>query len=460
MIYDAAVIGGGPGGYVAAIRSAQLGMKTCLIERNKVGGTCLNAGCIPTKFLLTASGKFASMKELDRYGIILGDYKLDMVRMISEKDAVVNRLVKGVQYLIKKNKVDFLQGNAVLAGKNEIRIETGEETARAIAENIIIATGTQPAMPDLFKHDGKLVCTSDEALDWDSVPDKLVIIGGGVIGCEFATIFANLGSKVTIIEILPNIAASFDPELSKLAAAKLKSIGVEIITDARVQGIIKDSHSVKAVLEDGRSYHADRMLVSIGRRACTGKIGLEAAGVIVDPKKGKILVDNTMKTNVENIYAIGDVCSSPLDLAHVAMKEGMVAADNIAGFDTKMDYRCVPNCVFANPEFASVGYTAEEAVNSGMKVKIGKFNFIGNGKAVSMGESDGFVKVVIEEKTDKILGAQITGPHATDLIAELAVLVQNETTSSRLADTIHAHPTLAEAVWEAVENAYGRAIHG
>lgn len=460
MIYDVAVIGGGPGGYVAAIRSAQLGMKTCLIERNKVGGTCLNAGCIPTKFLLTASGKFASMKELDRYGIILGDYKLDMARMISEKDAVVNRLVKGVQYLIKKNKVDFLQGNAVLAGKNEIRVETGEETARAIAENIIIATGTRPSMPDAFKHDGLLVCSSDEALSWNSVPGDLIIIGGGVIGCEFATIFAALGSKVTVIELLPFIVSNFDAELSRFTAAKLKSIGVDIVAGVKVQEVWKDTSRVRVVLEDRKSCEADKLLVSIGRSACTGQIGLEAAGVDVEPRRNKVIVDSAMRTNVENIYAIGDVCSSPLDLAHVAMKEGLVAAENIAGFENEMDYRCVPNCVFANPEFASVGYTADEAKNSGIEVKIGKFNFAGNGKAVSLGEADGFVKIVIAEKTDEIIGAQVIGPHATDLIAELAVMIQNKGKSAQLADTIHAHPTLAEAVWEAVENAYGRAIHG
>jgi len=459
MSYNLAVLGAGPGGYVAAIRAAQLGLKTCLIEEKRVGGTCLNVGCIPTKFLLTASRKYSDIMDMERFGLVVQDCAVDMERMMAGKNDVVGRLVKGVQYLIKKNKIDLFEGRGTLVNKNEIRVENGDKTETINADKIIIATGTSPALPAIFGHDGSFVYSSDEALSWSSIPDRLIIIGGGVIGCEFATIFSNLGSQVTIIELLPSILANFDAELSRFTAAKFGNMGVGIITGVKVAGVEKAGTTVKAILEDGKVIEADRILVSIGRSANISGIGLESLGIKIDAARKKIAVDEYMKTNVDNIYAIGDACNSPYDLAHVAMKEGIVAAENAAGEKNTMDYRCVPNCVFTNPEFATVGYTLNEAKEKGIDAKAGKFSFMANGKALSLGEAEGFVKVIIDSRTDEVIGAQIIGPHATDLIAEAAILVQNRGKGHDIMKTIHAHPTLAEAVWEAVESAYGRAIH-
>lgn len=497
-MYDIAILGAGPGGYTAAIRAARIGLKVCLIEREKVGGTCLNMGCIPTKYLLTASKKYSDMIDSEVFGIEVQDCTVNMGKMLAGKESVVNRLVKGVQFLIKKNGIDFKTGVAVITGKNEVTITANGNIESIAARNIIIATGTSPAMPNIFGYDRQLVCSSNEALNWKEIPEKLIIVGGGVIGCEFATIYANLGSSVTLIELLPNILSAFDTELAGITASCLRKNGVEIITGAKLEAVEKTGNTVNtgnalnalnagnagnagnavnavntgnagntgntvnavnAIFQDGRIIGGDKLLVSIGRSPNTVGIGLEALGVITDSKTKKIMVDEYMKTNIDNIYAIGDVCNSPLDLAHTAMKEGLNVAENISGKNEPMEYHCIPNCVFTYPEIATVGLAQEKAGYEGRDVRIGRFSFAANGKALSIGEAEGFVKIIIDRQTDIILGAQIAGPHATDLIAELAVMIQNRCTGKQLADTVHAHPTLAEAIWESVESAYGKAIH-
>jgi dihydrolipoamide dehydrogenase len=458
MQYDVAVIGGGPGGYVAAIKAAQKGKSVALIEKNKLGGTCLNVGCIPTKFLLNASGKYAGMFEYADIGINPGRYDLDFGCMMDKKEAVVNQLVGGIEMLMRKNRIAVIRGAAAFADAHTLRVARADGEETLTAENVIIATGSEAQMPSAFGFDGQTVCSSSEALSWREAPDALLVIGGGVVGCELATVYANLGSQVTVVEMMDRLLPGIDAELGAFAERQLKKREVQVFTATKVESIRKTGAGAAVTLSDGSEHTVDKVIVSIGRSPSTGDLGLVNLGVAAD--RGRILVDDHMRTNVPGIYAIGDACSSPYDLAHTAMKEGVIAAENIAGGDARMDYSAVPSCVYTQPEIATVGLAQREAEEKGLDVATGRFSFIGNGKAVSMGEAEGFIKVVADKGSGVILGAQMAGPHVTDIIAQMAIAVQNRMTVSQVTDAVFAHPTLSEALWEALEGVFGKPVHG
>lgn len=457
MPYKVVVIGGGPGGYVSAIRAAQLGASVALVEKGNVGGTCLNRGCVPTKALAAGAEVIHTVRRASEFGVGTGEITVDFGRLMERKDQVVGRLVQGVEFLLRKNKVELIKGTARLSGKGRVVVE-GPEAARELeAGNIILATGTGPALIKAFGYDGERVITSDEALSLGEIPQRLLVIGGGVVGCEFACIFSALGSKVTVVELMPTILPLMDKEVARQMQSLLKRQGISIKTRAKILEVRKQPDSAVAVLESGEEIEADKILISIGRVMNLQGLGLEEAGVALG-ERGEVVVNDRMETSVPGIYAIGDI-TGRVQLAHVASAQGLVAVDNIMGRGRLMDYRVVPACIYTHPEVGSVGMTSQVAENSGVKFKSGKFSFMASGKAQAMGQTDGFVKVLADPETDRILGVHIVGPHATDLISEAAVAMQAGFTVSQLVGTIHAHPTLAEAVMEAAEAVHGMSIH-
>ncbi|MGB9812733.1 MAG: dihydrolipoyl dehydrogenase [Thermovenabulum sp.] len=457
MKYEIAILGAGPGGYVAAIRAAQLGAKVAVIERDALGGTCLNHGCIPTKALLAGASVVETIKRADLFGIKIQGYQVDYKRLVSRKDVVVKQLQQGISYLFKKNKVDLFIGKGYITGPHRIEV-TGLNGVQEIeANNIIIATGSEPAMFPGICYNGRSVVTSTEALAWDSLPESIIVIGGGVIGCEFATLFNTLGVKVTIVELMPSILPMIDSELSRRYQMLLKKACVEIKTQSQVTAVEEEGEQVKVILSSGEILAANKVLVSIGRKFNTKGLGLEKIGVTMGPK-GEIVVDDYMRTNVDGVYAIGDI-TNKIQLAHVASAQGIAAVQTILGNPTKINYDVVPNCIFTSPEIASVGLTQEEAERRGFKVKVGKFFFLASGKAVASGETEGMVKIVADSSNDRVLGVHIMGPHATELIMEGALAVTQGIKVKELAACIHAHPTLSEAILEAAEAVHGLSIH-
>jgi len=455
-MYDVAILGGGPGGYVAAIRAAQLGLKVAVVEKDELGGTCLNRGCIPTKALVSIAERLHQLKTSDVFGIDVTGYNFNFEKAAIRKNQVVERLVKGIHYLFKKNKVTLIKGTGFISGKNEITVETSEGTEKVIAKNLIIATGSKPALISALGYDGERVITSDEALNLTKLPESMVIIGGGVIGSEFATIFAEMGVKVTIVELLPSILANTDKEVSRYLTTLFKKRGITVKTKVAVKEV-KKGDKVTVVLENGEELITDMVLISIGRVLNTKNIGLEEVGVALGPK-GEVLVDDYLKTSVDNIYAIGDI-TNKMQLAHVASAQGIRVVENLVAEPKPMSYDVVPGCIFTLPEIAMVGITTQEAEEKGLKVITGKFPFQASGKAVAMEEIEGFVKIVADSESHRILGGHIVGPHATDLIGEIALAVQKGLTLEEVAHTIHAHPSLPETVMEAAEAALNRAIH-
>ncbi|WP_277995593.1 dihydrolipoyl dehydrogenase [Desulfitibacter alkalitolerans] len=455
-MYDIVVLGGGPGGYVAAIRGAQLGARVALIEAGEVGGTCLNKGCIPTKAMIASIDKLEAVKEAGEYGIEVDGYKINFHKLQERKSQVVAQLVKGIHFLIKKNKIDYFKGYGYFLNENEIQVRSDDGEQTIAGKNIIIATGSEPLLFDAFNYDGVNIITSDEALELTEIPESLLIVGGGVIGCEFATIYAALGTQVTIVEALPHVLPMVDKDIAMRLQTFLKKKGITIKTKTMIKELTASSGSVKAVTDSGE-LKAKKALISVGRKVASRGFGIENTGVELG-SRGEILVNKKMQTNIPNIYAIGDVTNKIL-LAHVASFQGIVAAENIQGKEVEMDYDVVPNCVFTKPEVASVGLTDDECAKEGIPVKVGKFNFIANGKAVAMGETDGMVKIIAREEDDVILGIHIIGPHAADLISEASIAIHNKLTLKDITEVIHAHPTLSEAVMEAAEQALGMAIH-
>ncbi|MFZ5642211.1 MAG: dihydrolipoyl dehydrogenase [Bacillota bacterium] len=457
MKYNMAIIGGGPGGYVAAIRAAQSGARVALIEKGNLGGTCLNHGCIPTKSLAAGVSLLQSLRRGPELGISTGGVTVNLGHLIERKNMVVNRLVQGVEYLIKKNNVDLFRGYARLSGKGKISVKGPDLYLELEAENIVLATGTVPYLDKAMGYDGKRVITSDEALNLTAVPDRMLIIGGGVIGCEFASIYAALGSKITIIEILPYILPNMDREISRLMQGLMRRRGITIKTGAKIQEVKKQEATVTACLEGGEEITADIALISTGRLNNLKNIGLEVTGLAIGDR-GEVLVNKRMETTEKGIYAVGDIVGK-MQLAHVASAQGVVAADNIMGVPSEMDYRVVPSCIFTYPEVGTVGINTQEAEILGIPYKTGKFPFVASGKAQAIGETEGFVKVLAHRDTDKILGVHIAGPRGSDLIAEAALAMRLGATAKQLAQTIHAHPTLTESLVEACEAVYGRSIH-
>ncbi|MCZ7661746.1 MAG: dihydrolipoyl dehydrogenase [Thermoleophilia bacterium] len=454
---DIVIIGGGPGGYVAALRAAQLGAEVVLVERDTVGGTCLNRGCIPTKALVSSVGVLDYCRNAASYGVKVGSVSPDYGRMIARKDKTVAQLVRGVEHLLRRAGVRVLTGSGSILepGLVEMRRADGS-SERVSARAIIIATGSEPAELPELPYDGARIINSTHALQLHEAPESLVIVGAGAVGMEFATIFHSLGTHVTVVEMSTQVLPSEDKDIAEHLGREYRKRRIGIITDAGVQRVGEQDGESVLELSNGEFLKAARVLVAAGRAPNIHGIGLEEVGVAFGNDGAK--VDGHMETNIRGIYAIGDVVGGWL-LAHVASKQGVIAAENIMGMPSEMDYRVVPRTVWTLPQVASVGITEEEAKRTGLAVRAGKFPFRALGMALAMGEADGFVKIVGDAGTDELLGAQMIGPDVTNLIAEVGVAMRLESTVEELALTTHAHPTLPEALMEAAQALHGQAIH-
>jgi dihydrolipoamide dehydrogenase len=458
---EALVIGAGPGGYVAGIRLGQLKKKSLVVERDKPGGICLNVGCIPSKALINASKIFDKIRHGGDIGILADNPRVDMAKMQQWKGEVVSKLTGGVKTLLKANGCDYRTGVARFLSRNTVELTAGDGKGKAIitADHIVIATGSRPIEIPGFKFDGNRIVDSTGALDFAAVPEKFVVIGGGYIGIEIGTLYAKLGSKVTVVEALPNILAGNDPEIVQLVARKLKKLGVEVVTGAKAKSWAeKGGRAMVTVDVDGKdqTIEADKVLVAVGRRPNSEGLGLEEIGVKIE--RGFVPVDRQLRTNVPGVYAIGDVSGQPM-LAHKASHEAEVVAEVIAGHTAEMDVRCIPAVIFSDPEVATAGVTAEEAQKRGRAVKVGKFPFAALGRAIANADTDGFVKVVIDAESKEVLGIQVVGNGASDIIAEAALAIEMGALADDISLTIHAHPTLPEAIMEAAKASLGEAIH-
>lgn len=466
MKYDLTIIGSGPGGYVAAIRAAQLGMKVALIERyNSLGGTCLNVGCIPSKALLDSSEHYhAAHERFEEHGIELENLKVNMPQMIARKNGVVETTVKGVQFLMKKNKVDVHYGHGTFTGPNTVKVAMNEgDDIEIESDKFIIATGSKPITPAMMNYDKKRVITSTEALNIDEVPKKMVIVGGGVIGLELGSVFARLGTQVEVVEFQDRIIPTMDKDCSKELMRALKKVGVKFhlkhaVTDVTNKG---DNVTVKVDKRDSDTkleIEADYCLIAIGRRPYTDNLGLAAAGVQLD-ERGRVIVDDHLRTNVPNIYAIGDVIRGAM-LAHKAEEEGVFVAEYMAGQRPHIDYNLIPGVVYTWPEVAAVGQTEEQLKEAGIAYKAGKFPFKALGRARASMDIEGMVKVLSDATTDEILGVHMVGPRTADMIAEAVALMEFRASAEDAARMSHAHPTYTEAFKEAALAATGdRALH-
>ncbi|SHI38108.1 dihydrolipoamide dehydrogenase [Dethiosulfatibacter aminovorans DSM 17477] len=452
------VIGGGPGGYVSAIRASQLGAKVTIVEKKHFGGTCLNVGCIPTKVLLHTSELYRTMlHESSELGIDIGQVSLNWPNLQKRKDAIVSQLVGGVEVLLNSNGVSVINGEASFTGKNQIcvRDESHNETIVDF-DKAIIASGSESIILPIKGVDNDGVITSTEALSLEEIPESMCIIGGGVIGCEFASLYSSMGCDVTIVEMLPELISVMDKEIVGILKEELLKNGVGILTSTRVNSIGREGDGL-LVETDKDAFKVDKVLLATGRRPKTDGLNLEAIGVKTE--RGAIVVNPlTMQTNIGSIYAIGD-CNGGILLAHVASAEGTVAAEHAMNKKSKMDMRTTPSAVYTRPEIASVGMTEEEAVKTGYGIKVGRFPLYANGKSLIMGEGGGLVKFVVDESTDEILGIHMAGPRATDLISEGCMALRLEATVEEVISTIHAHPTVSEAFHEAAHAVHSSAIH-
>jgi dihydrolipoamide dehydrogenase len=461
--FQVVVIGGGPGGYVCAIRLAQLGLRTACIEsRGSLGGTCLNVGCIPSKSLLNLSEEFHKVKSLSNKGIEIGDVKLNLAKLMRSKDKAVTVLTKGVEFLLKKNKVVYFKGHGSFKSKNEISIKDDKNKEVLIqTEKIVIATGSVPVSLPGIEIDEKTILSSTGALKLEKVPNKMLVIGGGYIGLEMGSVWSRLGSEVQVIEFLDHITPGMDKEISSEFMKILKRQGIKFNMQNKVETIKKRASGVivTTVDKNGKknNFECDVVLVSVGRKPNTDGLNLETVGLNLDDKN-RIKTDKNFKTNIENIYAIGDVISGPM-LAHKAEDEGIAVAENIVGQTGHVNYDTIPGVIYTNPEVASIGKTEEELKEMNKKYKVGKFSFMANSRAKAIDDTEGFVKILADEKTDKVLGAHIIGPHAGELIAEIGVAMEFGASAEDIARTCHAHPTFSEAVKEAALSVDKRAIH-
>jgi dihydrolipoamide dehydrogenase len=454
-----AILGAGPGGYVAAIRAAQLGAEVTVIEKGEVGGTCLNWGCIPTKTLIASAEALHRIRNAASFGIDFnGTAAPDIQKIVERKNKVVGTQVKGIRGLFKSWGIRLLEGRGVIKSRNSIEVTMNDGSVENVeTDKIIIATGSRPAQIPVFPFDGEKILSSDHAINPDSVPEKLLIVGAGVIGCEFAFIYKEFGSEVTMVEMMPHAVSTEDEEISRLLERELKKNKIKLITETSVEKVDLTDSGVSVQLSNGKTIEASKVLVSIGRAVNTEDIGLENIGV-KQGKRGEILVDKNLQTNVEGVYAIGDVIGGIM-LAHLASKEGIVAVENAMGGNEEVNYDVVPAAIFTNPEIASVGLREKQAAEKGIKYRMGRFQYRALGKAHAMGEIAGMFKIITEEETDRILGVHIIGPHASDLIHEAAVAMEKGLTAKDIARTIHAHPTLAEGLMETAEDVHGAAIH-
>lgn len=463
-MYDLIVIGSGPGGYIAAIRAAQLGLKVACIERYATfGGTCLNVGCIPSKALLVSSEHFEGTKHhMAEHGIEVSDVSLNLDKMLERKRGVVNQLTDGVAYLFRKNKIDGIQGHATILSAQKVKVVDGEGNARELdAKRLLIATGSKPISLPGITIDKDRIVDSTGALEFKEVPKHLIIIGAGVIGLELGSVWRRLGAKVTVIEYMPKILGNSDQELAKEALRLFKKQGIEFILQAKVTGADAQAEHVDVTYEDkdgnSQSIQGDRLLVCVGRKPYTHNLGLEHIGLELN-KRGQIEVDHDFQTSVKGVYAIGDVIPGPM-LAHKAEEEGVICVERMTGVGSHINYDAIPDVVYTEPEIASVGKTEEALKEAGIKYKKGKFPFSANARAKALLSTQGFVKILADERTDRILGAQIIGPRAGDLIAELAVAIEFGASSEDIARSSHAHPTLAEVIKEAALAVDGRTLN-
>jgi dihydrolipoamide dehydrogenase len=456
---DTVVIGSGPGGYVAAIRAAQLGQKVIIIEKEHIGGVCLNVGCIPSKALITASHRFEHAQDSSDIGINTENVSLDFGKLQEWKGSVVKKLTGGVESLLKANKVEIVEGEALFVEKDEVRVNHGYESTRYKFNNCIIATGSRPIEIPSFKWSDRVI-SSTGALGLKEAPKKLVVIGGGYIGIELGTAYAGLGTEVTILEGSKTILPGFEKRMSSLVSKRLKKKNVTVHTEAMAKGVEESEDGVKVTAEikgNEEVFEADYVLVTVGRKPNTEELGLDMAG-IETTERGLIKVDKQGKTNVDNIYAIGDIVPGPA-LAHKASYEAKVAAEAIAGEPSEVDYLAIPAVVFSDPELASVGLTEAEAKEQGYDVKASQFPFAASGRALSLNDTEGFMKLITRKEDGLVLGAQIAGTGASDMIAELGLAIEAGMTAEDIALTIHAHPTLGEIAMETAEVALGLPIH-
>ena len=457
---DLTVIGGGPGGYTCAIRAGQLGLKTVIVEADRIGGECLNYGCIPSKSLITVAKLFDRVREAEKFGLKASGLTVDFAQMQKWKSEVVSKLVSGVEMLLKGNRVTIIMGTAEVVGANRVLVRKADGQEEISTKNLVIATGTETVQLPGLEFDGDTVIGSREGLDLTSAPKRLMIVGGGAIGLEFASMFQKLGSAVTIVEVMDQLMPGSDPEVVRVVQRKFEGRGVRIHLKSKVSKVSKGASGVNVEVEtpDGTvAVEVDKVLVSVGRKPRTGRMNLQAIGVETD-QRGFIATDDRMQTSARWVYAIGDVRGPPL-LAHKASKEGLVAAECVAGLPSAADWKAIPDAVFCDPEVASAGLTEAKAVQAGYSVKRTRFQFAALGRALSSGEGEGFVKVVSKADDGLVLGVQIVGPDASNLISEAALAIEMGATVEDIALTIHPHPTLSEAIMEASESAAGKPIH-
>lgn len=456
---DIVVVGGGLAGYVAAIRASQLGGKVILVEEKKLGGTCLNAGCIPTKFLLHSVESYQLIKTAERYGIRVAGVDFDLSEMQARKTEVISTLVSGVEILLAANNVEIINGRAKLTQSKQVEVDLGQGKKQVLQANkVIIATGSKPITLPVPGADSPDIMDTESMLNLNHLPQSVVMIGGGVIGVEMATILAKLGCKVSVVEMMPHLIPTQDTEIASILEDALKEDGVDIYCEARVSRI-EGIEGNKLVIVEGKAeqkLEAEAVAVCVGQRPNIEGLGLNECGVVTD--KGRIQINERMQTSVPDIYAVGDVVGGMM-LANVAVAEGTTAAKNAMGTDSTIDYKVIPQCIFTLPEVASVGLTEEEAVAQGYQVRIGRSSFVANGMAAILGEQRGLVKIITEQEYGQILGVHIIGPRASSLISEAALAVKLEVTPQDIAATVHPHPTLSEALWESALDVTGEAIH-
>lgn len=459
--YDVVVVGSGPGGYVAAIRASQLGKRTAVIERDKLGGVCLNWGCIPTKALLESARLLDEMRSASQFGLVCNDPAPDWQAIVKRSRNAAMRMAKGVEYLLKKNKIDIIKGSAKLVSSNRLSVTSDDGDKAVEADHIILATGARPRQLPGLEYDGKRIIGYHEAMTLPEIPNRLLIIGAGAIGVEFAYLYSVMGSEVTLVELMENIVPLEDAEVSETLKRSFVKRGIAVHTSSKVTGVKKGGRGAWKYTVEGpkgeASVTADICFVAVGVQANIEDIGLEESGI--QTERGFIKVDSRMRTSVPCVFAIGD-CAGPPLLAHVGSHEGIVAAETIAGEpNSGMNHNNIPGCTYCHPQIASVGMTETKARETGLEIKTGKYLFRANGRAVTGGETDGFVKFIIDARFNEVLGVHIIGPGAPELIAEVVLGRELELTARDIATTIHAHPTLSEAVMEAAGDALGTAIH-
>ncbi len=461
MNYDVIVIGSGPGGYVAAIRASQLGLKTAIVEKESLGGICLNWGCIPTKALLKSAQVFEYIKHAGDYGITVKDSTHDFGAVVKRSRGVAEGMSKGIAFLMKKNKIDVLMGTGKLASAGKVEVADAAGAKKVYeAKHIILATGARSRELPNIKMDGKKVIGYREAMSLPAQPNSIIVMGSGAIGCEFAYFYNAMGTKVTIVEFLPTILPVEDEEVSKEVAKAFKKSGIEIMTDASVESVDTKGNGCKVKVKTKTGVvemEADMVLSAVGVQTNLENLGLESVGVKTD--KGKVLVDDFYATNIKGVYAIGDIVKGPA-LAHVASAEGIICIEKIAGHHPEpLNYNNIPGCTYCSPEVASVGYTEKAAKDAGYQIKVGKFPFSASGKASAAGAKEGFVKVIFDAKYGEFLGAHMVGANVTEMIAEVVVARKLETTGMEIIKSVHPHPTMSEAIMEAAAQAYGECIH-